>query len=110
MEGRLLTTGPPGTSRKSVFKINFCKLPWWLSGKEPPASAGEADSIPGLGGSPHAVEQLARVPQLLSLCSGAREPQVLKPVSTRAHASQPEKLLQEEAHTLQRRMAHPLHN
>ena len=46
------------------------------------------------------MEQLARVPQLLSLCSGAREPQVLKPVSTRAHASQPEKLLQEEARTL----------
>ena len=27
-------------------------LPWWLSSKEPPAKAGDAGSIPGLGRSP----------------------------------------------------------
>ena len=26
--------------------------PWWLSGKESPANARDADSVPGWGGSP----------------------------------------------------------
>ena len=27
-------------------------LPWWLSGKESACNAGDAGSVPGLGGSP----------------------------------------------------------
>ena len=52
------------------------------------------------------------VPQLLSLCSGAQEPQLLSPqeVTTEIHmprvrALQQEKPLQREADTLQRRVA-----
>ena len=40
------------------------------------------------GKIPHAAEQLIRVPRLLSLCSKAWEPQLLKPESFRACALQ----------------------
>ena len=43
----------------------------------------------------------ARVPQLLSLCSRAQEPQLLKLMSPRARALQQEKLPQREACTPQ---------
>ena len=50
---------------------------------------------------PHAVEQLTPAPQILSLCSRAREPQLLSPCATtteactpRARAPQQEKPLQ----------------
>ena len=43
------------------------------------------------------------MPPLLSLCSGARELQLLKPVCFRAHAPQQEKPLQGEAHAPQLR-------
>ena len=54
----------------------------------------------------------ARAPQLLSLCSRAREPQLLSPWATtteahvpKAHAPQQEKPLKWEAHAPQRRVA-----
>ena len=43
----------------------------------PPASAGDTGSSPDPVGSHMLQSSWARVPQLLSLCSGAREPQVL---------------------------------
>ena len=53
-----------------------------------PASAGHMGSIPGPGRSHRPWSNKARVPQLLSLCSGAQEPQLLKPAGPRAHALQ----------------------
>ena len=47
--------------------------------KNPPANAGDTGSIPGLGRSHMLQSNKARVPQLLSLRSRAREPQLLKP-------------------------------
>ena len=47
--------------------------------KNPPASAGDAGLSPGPGRSPMPRGNKARAPQLLSLSSRAREPQLLKP-------------------------------
>ena len=47
--------------------------------KNPPANAGDMGSIPGLGRSHMPWSNSARAPQLLSLHSRAREPQLLKP-------------------------------
>ena len=47
--------------------------------KNPPANAGDTGSIPGLGRSHMLQSNKAHVPQLLSLRSRAREPQLLKP-------------------------------
>ena len=49
--------------------------------KNPPANAGDVGSSPGPGRSQMPRSNKARVPQLLSLRSRAREPQLLKPVS-----------------------------
>ena len=65
--------------------------------KNPPASAGDVDSVPGPGRSHMPRRSGDRVPQLLSLCSRAREPQVLKPACSRARALQQENPLQREA-------------
>ena len=66
-----------------------------------PANAGDTGSSPGLGRSHMLRSNEAHVPQLLSLCSRARKPQLLSPHATtteahapRAHAPQPEKPLQ----------------
>ena len=79
--------------------------------RNPPAKAGDTGSGPGPGGSHMPRSSWARVPQLLSLHSGAREPQ-LSPRGTtaeahvpRAHALQQERPPQWEAHALQRRVA-----
>ena len=45
----------------------------------PPANAGDMGSGPGPGGSHVPRSDWACVPQLLSLCSGACEPQLLSP-------------------------------
>ena len=42
--------------------------------KNPPDNAGDTGSVSGLGGSHTPRSDRARVPQLLSLCSGAWEP------------------------------------
>ena len=57
--------------------------------KNHPANAGDMGSSPGPGKIPHAVEQLSRVPQLLSLRATTTEARV-----PRAHAPQQEKPLQ----------------
>ena len=66
--------------------------------KNPPANAGDTGSSPGLGRSHMLRSNYARAPQLLSLRSRAREPQLLSPCATtteahvpRAHALQQEK-------------------
>ena len=63
--------------------------------KNPPANAGDSGSSPGLGGSHMPQSSWARAPQLLSLRSVAREPQLLKPAllepvlcSKRSHLSE----------------------
>ena len=48
-------------------------LPWWLSGKESPASAGDTGLISDPGRSHVLWSNQAHVPQLLSLCSRAWE-------------------------------------
>ena len=52
-------------------------LPWWLSGKESPASAGDLGLIPDSSGFHIPRSNQACAPQLLILCSGAWEPQLL---------------------------------
>ena len=55
----------------------------------PPASAGDTGSSPGPGGSHMPQSNWARAPQLLSLRSGACEPQLLSPSATTAEAHAP---------------------
>ena len=66
--------------------------------KNPPANAGDMGSSPAPGRSHMPRSNYARVPQLLSLCSKARETQLLSPRATttevcapRARAPQQEK-------------------
>ena len=80
--------------------------------KNPPANAGDTGSSPGPGRSHMPRNNWACVPQLLSLLSGAREPQLLSPHATtteahmlRARALQQKKPPQWEAHAPQRRVA-----
>ena len=47
--------------------------------KNPPANAGDMGSIPGPGRSHMPWSSQAHAPQLLNLCSRAREPHLLKP-------------------------------
>ena len=79
--------------------------------KNPPADAGDTGSSPGPERSHMPQSNSARASQLLSLCSRAREPQLLSPRATtteartpRAFALQQEKPPQWEAHTWQRRV------
>ena len=59
--------------------------------KNLPAVAGDTDLIPGPGRPSMSWSNEAHVPQLLSLCSRAREPQLLKPECPRALAQQQER-------------------
>ena len=52
--------------------------------KNLPASAGDMGLIPDPGGSVMAQSKQAHTPQLLSLCSRAWKPQLLKPEHPRA--------------------------
>ena len=54
-----------------------------------PANAGDTGLSPGLGGSYMPRSNWARAPQLLSLCSRAREPQLLSPRAATAEARAP---------------------
>ena len=90
-----------------VFKLLPLKTKHWgFPGgsvvKSPPANAGDTGLIPGLGRSQMQWSNQAHVPQLLSLCSGAREPQLLSPQllkfsCPRACALKPAAPLQREA-------------
>ena len=65
--------------------------------KNPPANAGDTGSSPGSGRSYMPWSNEACVPQLLSLCSGAREPQLLSPRATTTEARVPRvRALQQE--------------
>ena len=59
--------------------------------KNPPANVGNTGSSPGPGRSHMPWSNYTHVPQLLSLCSIAREPQLLKPARPRDCAPQQEK-------------------
>ena len=78
--------------------------------KNPPANVGDTSSSPGRGDSHMPQSKWARVPQLLSLHSGAREPQLLSLCATttetfmpRVRAPQQEKPPQWEACAPQQR-------
>ena len=55
----------------------------------PPANAGDTGSSPGPGRSHMPRSNEARAPQLLSLRSRAREPQLLSPCATTTEARAP---------------------
>ena len=55
----------------------------------PPANAGDTGSSPGPGGSHILQSNWAHAPQLLSLRSRAREPQVLSPHAATTEAHEP---------------------
>ena len=75
--------------------------------RNPPANAGDAGLIPGLGRFHMMWSGWARVPELLSLCSRACEPQLLSPCArtTEARAPQQEKPPQGETRAQQQRVA-----
>ena len=82
---------------KVLVKMVVQDFPGGAVVKNLPATAGDTGSIPGPGRSHMPQSNYARVPQLLSLCSRACEPQLLSPHTTtteahvpRAHASQRE--------------------
>ena len=60
--------------------------------KNPPANAGDTGSSPGAGGSHMPRSDWSRAPQLLSLRSGAYEPQLLSLHATTAEARVPQLL------------------
>ena len=80
----------------AMIKNRLWGLSWWLSRKETTCRCRRHRFDPWSGKIPHAEKQLSfRAPQrLLSLCSRAREPQLLKPAGPRACAPQQEKPLQ----------------
>ena len=85
-------------------------LPWWLSGKESACGCRRYGSIPDLGGSHMPRSNQAHMLQLLSLCSRAHVPQLLKPVCPTAYAPQQEKPPQREGLTLQLEGSPARHN
>ena len=64
----------------SFQKLDSWDFPGGTVVKNPPANAGDTGSSLGLGRSHMPRSNEARLPQLLSLCSRAREPQMLKSV------------------------------
>ena len=81
----------------------FLTLRIWLLGltsgsvvKNLPVNVGDRGSIPGPGRSHMPWSNSAHGPQLLNLCSRARELQLLKPMCPQAHALQQEKPQNEE--------------
>ena len=57
--------------------------------KDLPANVGDMGLIPGPGRSHMLQSNLVHVPQLLSLCSGAWEPQLLSPSAAATEALTP---------------------
>ena len=62
-----------------TFKKIFRDFPGGAVVKNPPANAGDTGSSPGPGRFHMPRSNWARAPQLLSLCSRAHAPQLLKP-------------------------------
>ena len=81
--------------------------------KNPPANAGDTDSIPDPGRYPHASEQLSHMPPLLGLCSrmAATEAQAPKsPCSATRGAMQYEACTQLESSLHSLRLEKNLHS
>ena len=89
-----------------MYKIGSQRngMPWfplWLKiVKNPPANSGRQFN-PWCRKIPHATEQLSLCATILSLCSRAQEPQLLKPAHPRACNLKQEQKLQWEARTPQ---------
>ena len=70
-----------GTYRlRPSFKNLIYDFPGGTVVENPPVNVGDMGSIPGLGTCHVSQTHYAPAPQLLSLCSRAQEPQLLKPV------------------------------
>ena len=84
---------------KLTFKNQRGDFPGGAVSKNLPANAGDTGSSPGPGRSHMPWSNEARVPQLLSLCSRAHEPQLLSPhaTTTEAHVPRACALQQREA-------------
>ena len=65
--------------KKGISKLRERGFPGGSVVKNSPANAEDMGLSPGPGGSHMLQSSWARAPQLLSLCSGARVPQLLKP-------------------------------
>ena len=78
--------------------------------KNPPASAGDRGSIPDPGRSRMLCSNWAHRLQLLSLCSRAQEPQLLKLSGPRALVPKQEKPSQREIWALQLEIAPTFRN
>ena len=86
-----------------------CRLPWWPSDKKYISQCRRMGLIPDLRRSCMPGSNQAYLPQLLSLCSRARELQLLKPDHPRTHTLQQDKPPQWKAHVLQLETSpHPL--
>ena len=72
-----------------MIKNKFGGFPGGTVVKNPPANAGGTGSSPGPGRSHMPRSNEPRVPQLLSLCSKARKPQLLSPSATTTEAHKP---------------------
>ena len=81
-------------------------LRWWLSGKESASKGGRHGFWALIQEDPKCHSNWAGVPQWLSLCSGARGLQLLKPMRPGACAPQKEKPLQSEARAPQLESSH----
>ena len=68
-----------GGNKAAWTKVNGQGFPGGAVVKDPPANAGDTGSSPGPGRSHMPRSNEARAPQLLSLRSRAREPQLPKP-------------------------------
>ena len=80
----------------SILHILVRGLPWWLSGKESLSQCRRHRFDSWYRKIPHASEQLSpRTPQLLRLCSGAREPKHTESTHPGARAPPREELGQE---------------
>ena len=91
-----------------IQKQKSSGFPSWFSDKESSCQCRRHRFHAWSGKIPHAPKLLSHVPQPLSLCCRAREPQLLKPRHPKASSLQYEKPPQWTASTLQWRIA-PAH-
>ena len=75
--------------KRRLKHINRWDFPGGAVVKNPPANAGDTGLLPGPGRSHMPRSNWARVPQLLSLRSGAHDPQLLSPCATTTEARTP---------------------
>ena len=98
-----------GAFREGEVNNGICRdFPGGAVVENPPANAEDTGSSPGLGRSHMPQSNWVCAPQLLSLCSRARAPQLLSPraTTTETHvprACAPQERPQREAHAQQRR-------